>query len=234
MSQFQKSAWVDFEEGKSMRSEKKLNQVFDELQVRDYEKKRYRGWDQRLVDWREKKIIKKILEKLGKELNLILDLPCGFGRFSKLFLKRGLSLVSSDLSFSMVKRTKNKSEGNEDHFFVVGDVKKGIPFKDGAFEAVFCIRFFHHLHEREERDLILREFNRVSTRWLILSYYRWNFFHSIQRKLRRKLKRSKTEIKMLSPFELESEVESSGFHIIQTFPLFKRIHSQEIALLEKD
>ncbi len=66
---------------------------FDRHQVAEYERRRYRGLDQRLVHWRETKILKKWLKELAqKGPGLCLDAPCGYGRFSHLILKVAISL----------------------------------------------------------------------------------------------------------------------------------------------
>jgi SAM-dependent methyltransferase len=205
---------------------------FEKHEVEEYEKKRYKGQDQRLVDRREKRILRTILGKLGGSPR-VLDLPCGYGRFSRFFLDRGFSLVSSDLSFYMVKRATERSEESNLHSGVVADAKQGLPFKNGTFSLLLSMRFFHHLHEKKERVSILSEFSRVCSDWLVLSYYEKNWLHSLQRKLRRRVKKSKTMIKMISRREFYEEVEAAGLKVVEVFPLFRGIHSQHIALLNK-
>ena len=216
-----------------MMNRKSASAPFQEHEVDEYERKRYRGLDQRLVHRREKKILRKILQKVEETSFLVLDVPCGYGRFSDMILEKDLSLVSSDISFYMVKRTKEKSSHPAYPLAVVGDVKKGLPFKQGVFGLLFSIRFFHHVHRKHEREAILGEFSRVTSHWTVLSYYQMNFLHSLQRKLRRKIKQSKTRIKMIPRKDFESEVESAGYNIVRIYPLFRGIHSQHIALLRK-
>lgn len=210
-----------------------MNNPFKKQEVEDYERKRYRGVDQRLVQAREKRILRKILERIGKEDALVLDVPCGYGRFSHLMLERGCSLVSSDLSFHMVKRTMERSKESVRLSGVVADGILGLPFKQEVFDFILSMRFFHHLHQRKERKAVLEEFSRVVKEQVILSYYQINPLHVVQRKLRRRIKKSKTRIKMLSREEFEKEVEKVGFKIVYIFPLFRGIHSHHIALLRK-
>jgi len=210
-----------------------LSNSFKKQEVEDYERKRYRGLDQRLVQAREKRILRKILYRIGKEDALVLDVPCGYGRFSPLLWERGLSLVSSDLSYHMVKRARKRDEESVRISGVVADGILGLPFKQEVFDFILSMRFFHHLHQEEKRKAVLGEFSRVAKEWVILSYYQINPLHVFQRKLRRRIKKSKTRIKMLSREEFEREVEEVGFKIVHVFALFKGIHSQHIALLQK-
>ncbi len=209
------------------------NIPFAKHEVEDYERKRYRGIDQRLVDWRERRILGKIFRKTGGGSARLLDLPCGYGRFSRLIVERGFFLVSGDLSFHMVKRAIEKSGQSMPLPGVVADARQGLPFKDGSFHLVLSMRFFHHLHEESERVTILKEFSRISSAWIALSYYQTNWLHSLQRKLRRRIKRSRTRIRMTARREFFKEAGSAGLEVVRSFPLFRGIHSQHIVLLKK-
>lgn len=207
--------------------------AFEKHEVETYERKRYRGWDQRLVDAREQKILKKIFRKIGKDLKKVLDLPSGYGRFSDLVLGQGMSLVSCDLSFHMARRARERGSKSGWHQAVAADAKRGLPFKDAAFDGLLSLRFFHHVQEPEGREAILREYARVSSGWLILSFYQKNFLHSLQRRMRKKIKKTRTKIKMLERKILEREVEKAGFQKQASFPLFRGLHAQQILLLKK-
>jgi SAM-dependent methyltransferase len=206
---------------------------FNKHEVEDYERRRYRGWDQRLVDWREKKILEKILDRVGPTSELSLDIPCGYGRFSGYLSRRGRGLVSSDLSFPMVRRSIERDKASGLHYGVVADAKKGLPFQKRAFSVLLSMRFFHHLHRREDREFILREFNAVSSQWIILSFYRRTFFHRIQRRLRRRIKKTKTRIRMISKETLQEEANRAGLKIAEIYPLIRGIHAQHLVLLKK-
>jgi SAM-dependent methyltransferase len=213
-----------------------VNAPFSPEGVKDYEKRRYGGVDQRIVHRREEKLIRRILKKIivGSPADMaVLDAPCGYGRFSALLLEHGLKLVSSDLSSSMVERARERSPISGLPLSVVADIKRGLPFKTGVFGSVFSIRFFHHVHQEEERAFILREFCRVSSGWAVVSYYQANLLHALQRILRRKVKRSRTRIKMISRRQFESEVRRSGFRLEKVYPLFRGIHAYHLALLRR-
>ncbi len=214
---------------------KEINEPFQKQAVEEYERKRYRGLDQRIVDAREQSILKKFLEQITKKKGLTLDLPCGYGRFSKLLREQGLKPVNCDISFHMVKRACEKSGliASSDIAAVVANAKQGLPFKDCVFQVVFSLRFFHHLHEKQARTFILNEFSRVSKDWVVLSFYQANLLHKIQRQLRRKVKKSSAHIKMLFAEEFAEEIEQAGLKPIRIISLFKGLHSQHIALLKK-
>jgi SAM-dependent methyltransferase len=208
---------------------------FQEHEVKEYERKRYRGIDQRLVHARETHILETFLERIALESGNALDVPCGYGRFSGLFRKRKWDLVSCDYSFSMVKRARESGRESKllKDWGVVADAKQGLPFKADTFPILLCMRFWHHVHDPAERKAILGFFSRVTSGWAILSYYQINAFHRFQRRFRRKLKKSPTRIKMISRVEFHDEVQGAGFECIKVVPLFQGIHAQHVALLKK-
>jgi hypothetical protein len=182
---------------------------FTEHEVADYERRRYRGLDQRLVHAREMRILKSLLRRVVA------------------------GVVNSDLSPAMVKRAGSRLLTDGRILGAVADIKRGLPFRSDEFGLAFSVRFFHHLHQPAERQAVLFELGRVSSRWAIVSYYRLNPLHRLQRNLRRRLKRSRTRIKMLTAEEFISEANRAGFRLVRAVPLFRGIHAQQFVLLEK-
>jgi SAM-dependent methyltransferase len=207
---------------------------FTEGGVREYERKRYRGLDQRIVHSREDTLIGRLLDEAlagipaGRSARL-LDLPCGYGRFTGRLLERGGEVSTSDLSIEMVRRTRERLGAPG----AVANATQGLPFKGGAFDVIVSIRFFHHLHAPEARAVALSEFARSSARWAIVSFYRESGLHALQRKLRRLFGKSRTNIKMLEKGRFEREAEAAGFEVAAVRPLFRGIHAYHLALLKK-
>jgi hypothetical protein len=52
------------------------------MDVEEYKRTRYKGIDQKVVNKRERKILEKIFESIEEKSISILDVPCGYGRFS--------------------------------------------------------------------------------------------------------------------------------------------------------
>lgn len=211
---------------------------FRDHEVADYERRRYQGIDQRIVHRREVRLLRKALRLIDARPEdglrpLALDAPCGYGRFTGLLIEAGYRPLSCDLSLAMVKRARAKDSISPVPIGIVANVPGGLPFRGGAFPLVFSLRFFHHLHRREERRAALEEFARAGCGWAVVSFYRANALHRVQRSLRRLVKRSKTRIKMISGREFEAEAEGAGFQVIRIFPLFRGVHSHHIALLKK-
>lgn len=209
--------------------------AFEKMEVEDYEKKRYRGLDQKLVHSQETRLVARLLEIAGKFPGEALDLPCGYGRFFPLLQKKGFTPLNCDISFHMVERANARSKPVESarSWGVVADAVSGLPFKEKSFRLVFSMRFFHHLHESSDRRRVLKEFQRITAGWLLISYYQTSPLHRLQRKFRSRVKKSQTGIKMISEEKFREEAENAGFQVETIESLFWGIHSQRIALLKK-
>jgi SAM-dependent methyltransferase len=208
---------------------------FKDHEVLDYEKKRYRGFDQKIVNWRERRIIKKLLKETKGEAEKVLDLPCGYGRFSQLLTEKVPCLISGDRSFAMVKRALDNRSVSDmtSKPGAVCDAVEGLPFKTGVFDGIFSMRFFHHLHSRNSRIRVLKEFLRTSSDWVIISFYSLNPVHKLQRRMRKATGKSRTNINMMSQKDFVLEAKEAGLYVKKISPLFKGLHSQHIALLGK-
>ncbi len=207
---------------------------FRKDEVADYERRRYRGLDQRIVHNRELRILDRVFDRIGAGRALrVVDAPCGYGRFSTFLLKRASLLLSSDYSPAMVERAVTWEMDGRRPVGFVSDLKTGLALTSAAVDAVFSMRFFHHLHESADRRAVLAEYGRVSRAWAVVSFYRLTPLHRFQRFVRHHLKHAKYRIKMITRDEFVSEAREAGWEVEKIHPLLRGIHGQQIALLKK-
>src|SRR5688572_20461360 len=62
-----------------------------------YDAKRFRSLSGRLFQWSERKILQRVLKTLPAG-SLVMDAPCGTGRFQDLFLSAGMKTLGADIS----------------------------------------------------------------------------------------------------------------------------------------
>lgn len=192
-----------------------------------YEKKRYAHLDQKIVNSIEHRIVKKLLLKAKTIDGYILNSPCGYGRFTHLFDLLKLKIIFFDLHPKMVARCRDRY-GYNGHAFINGSIRT-LPFKNKSFNVVLNIRFFHHYFEQEDRFLMLRELQRVTKRYVILTYYNDTVVHKIIKKMNDKGNR----IVMFKKREFYRELLSVGLKpVIEKAPL-PFLHAQRFLLLEK-
>ena len=202
--------------------------TFTQDGVKDYESRRYRSWDQRIVHSLENRILNRIFDQIGETSGFALDLPCGYGRFTRLLLERGLDPISTDYAFEMVKRSYEKTPSHLRAAGINADAKRSLPFQNDSFSLLLSMRFFHHVFDTDELQNIMEEFARVSNKWVIASYYQSNPLHRLQRWFRGNLKKTQTRINTRSRSEVESLSRTAGLKIMKIFPLIRGIHSQHI------
>jgi len=203
------------------------------MDVEEYKRTRYKGIDQKVVNKRERKILEKIFESIEEKSISILDVPCGYGRFSELLLEKSLNLTSADVSFPMVLTTRKYSPSpNSPHHFLVGDIKH-LPLKDNSFDCIVTIRLFQHILKSSSRYQILKELHRVAKKFVILSFYRYNLLHSVERWVRCRIKNVNKKISMLPLGNFEKELSSIGFKVLNLFPVMRYFHAHNIVLLQK-
>lgn len=143
-----------------------------------------------------------------------LDVPCGAGRLALCFEMAGCGWLGVDVSPAMAKLASAAGKGRT----LVADAAK-LPFGEGIFPFLVCVRLLHRIQDREARLGILRELARVSKGPLLLTYYtKWNL-RGIQRWLRGKHPG-------LSLGQIRGELKEAGLHIKMEIPLRRMTQQQ--------
>lgn len=102
------------------------------------------------------------LVKLLKKEWKILDLACGYGRFTIPLAKRGFNVEGVDITPSLVEKANELSlkEGAKIRF-VVGDMRS-LPYKDNSFDAIICMwNSFSELFRKKDQIDSLNEIYRT-------------------------------------------------------------------------
>jgi ubiquinone/menaquinone biosynthesis C-methylase UbiE len=197
------------------------------MRTGSYEERRYTSRGQKRVDRRERRILAGFLEEAGCQ-GLVLDLPCGYGRMGDLISETGARVVHADLDPKRVRRARQQHP--ESQGFVVCDAT-GIPFRDGALRGIVAIRLLQHMPDKEVLEAVLAEMARVSSGFLLVSYYSRAALHRFQRPLRRMLwRRMKRHVLMVDDRELEKLARRQGLSLVRRRRLLPGIHAQTFAL----
>ena len=111
-------------------------------------------------EYTEKELLylKKVLGKRKK----VLDVGCGFGRFTIPLAKMGYEMQGIDITPILIKNAKNISKkAKTDIKFIVGDMRK-LPYKDNEFDAIICMwSVFIELINKKDQLRALSEMIRV-------------------------------------------------------------------------
>ena len=147
-----------------------------------YDQERFTSLSGRVFQWAERRSLNKLVRLIPRG-SRILDAPCGTGRLMDLFLQRGLAILGGDISAQMMGVARRRTiQWNGRVTFARMDFAE-VPLIDKAVTATFSMRFLPHI-EPEERVRMLREFRRVSERWIIISLSLSTPWHRLRRRLK--------------------------------------------------
>ena len=109
----------------------------------------------------ELKYLQNILNKKQK----ILDLGCGYGRFTIPLAKKGYEIEGIDITPTLISKAKKDSEKKNLRIrFKLGDMRK-LPYSDNTFDAIICMWCaFCELYKEKYQIQALKEMLRVLRR----------------------------------------------------------------------
>lgn len=193
-----------------------FSEKYDEQHAHEYLHKHRSGWSRRLSHWRDEQLARRALALAG-DPGLVLDLPCGAGRFWPLLAEKpNRVIIGADNSEAMLK-TALKAQSAD----IVKRVQPlhtsafDIALPDNAVDSIFCMRLLHHIGEPAHRLAILREFERVTRDSVIVSLWVDGNFKAWKRQ---RLERARGQKDYQNRFVLpvatvEEEFRQAGFRI---------------------
>ncbi|HJW74098.1 MAG TPA: class I SAM-dependent methyltransferase [Thermoleophilia bacterium] len=133
-----------------------------------YDSSRFKKLRGRAVDELEWLLLRRALSRLsggGKGVQTVLDVPIGTGRMARRLTERGLRVTGVDASADMLDMARTKAAAHE---YAIGRVER-LPFDDGRFDVVVCVRLFGHLTTGAKSDA-LKEFRRLGCEGAIVFF----------------------------------------------------------------
>ena len=220
----------------SKRIELDFSRKYDDEHARKYLRKHRDGFARQLSDRRDKQLARRALALAG-EPGLVLDLPCGAGRFWPLLAeKANRVIIGADNSASMVKTACQSQPAD-----VVKRVQPlqtsafAIDMPDNAVDSIFCMRLLHHVGKPEDRAVLLNEFHRVTRDSVIVSLWVDGNFKAWKRK---RAERNRQQEGYQNRFVLpvatvEAEFEQAGFRIQERLDFLPLYAMWRVYLLRK-
>lgn len=190
--------------------------------VETYERTRYRSLDQKLVDRLERRALARLVGRASRPDDAVLDMPSGYGRAAGILDERGGRVVAADRSVEMLRAARGREHGAVAH---VGADARGLPFGEGAFDGVVCLRLVQHLPDAASRAAVFGELARVAGRWAVVSAYRTGVLHHLQRRLLGR------EPMCVALGRLRRELREAGFRVDRVSRPIPFLHAQTLLLL---
>jgi ubiquinone/menaquinone biosynthesis C-methylase UbiE len=173
------------------------------------------------LDRTEKKLIRSLMRTIPKG-SLVLDVPCGAGRFHEMLTTGGCRLLAADISPEMLEVARSNRLAED---YLLADAEKlGLP--DKSVDCVFCIRLFHHLGAADTRRRIFKEFARVSKGWVLVSFYHSNCLKRFKKLLRGK----PLSGEYVSFSALRAEAAEAGLRVVRTSAVARYVLPQWFVL----
>lgn len=204
----------------------------DPFVVAHYDAERFNTTHERASTDRKWRAIRSALGDRLRSGAHVLDLPCGNGRFTRRILEAGYTLTNADLSLPMLAAAR-AAAGDGGGF--LGSVRcdaERLPFADGSFDLVMSIRFLFHV-PRELRAGILREFARVSRRFVVVDVRHKYCYATHTKRWKARLLRRPAPTPRASLFEIERDFADAGLRIEKRIWLAPVFSEKMLVVCEK-
>lgn len=224
----------------SKRIELEFSRKYDQTHAQQYLQKHQDNVSRRLSHWRDEQLARKALSLAG-DPGLVLDLPCGAGRFWPLLAEKpNRVIIGADNSADMLKTACAAQPAD-----VVKRVRPlqtsafDIDLPDNAVDSIFCMRLLHHVGQSEHRLALLREFQRVTRDSAIVSLWVDGNFKAWKRKRldsRRHAENGQNSYQnrfVLPAATVEAEFEQAGFRIQERLDFLPLYAMWRVYLLRK-
>jgi len=227
--------------GKDSRTPQAINLEFSEKYDLDhaqhYFRKHRASLSRRLSTWRELDIARRALALAGNP-GVVLDLPCGAGRFWPMLAekpdRRILAADSSKEMLDVAARMQPRSLVERVERFQCSAFETGLG--DGSVDNILCMRLLHHVIEPSHRLAMLREFHRVTRDTVCLSLWVDGNYQAYRRtKLEaRRSKAGSQNRAVVGRQTVESEFMQAGFRVKGHFDFLRFYSMWRIYVLQKE
>jgi ubiquinone/menaquinone biosynthesis C-methylase UbiE len=195
-----------------------------------YDHERFSSLSGRAFQSAERRALERILRLLPREAS-ILDAPCGTGRLMPLFLALGWRTIGVDISSEMIAVARHRTARWKGLTAFSRCDFLQIPLADRSVTATFSIRFLVHI-PADERVIMLREFRRVSQRWVVISVSLSTPWHRLRRGMKTRLGFPRPVRHPVTNAMLAQELGAAGLHEVARFWTFPVLSEQLLVVCE--
>lgn len=162
----------------------------------------------------------------------ILDAPCGTGRLLGLFLDAGLRPIGGDISAEMITVARERTHAAEPPVRFSRMDFTHVPLATHAVLATFSMRFLPHIPP-DERVRMLREFRRVSQRWVVISLSLSSPWQRLRRRIKDWLGHQKPTRHPVTNTALAEELRRAGLREVRRLWTFPVLSEQIVLICER-
>lgn len=179
----------------------------------------------------ERSLVRHLLARVGHS-RVILELPCGGGRITPTFADMTDLIIESDIAIGQIRYGRATSTIKTPRAWMTSSAFH-IPLHDNAVDGTICIRLAHHLPTPAERERLFHELMRVSSRFVIVTFFDHYSIKNLSRRLRHVF--SPKPPKLTMTIERVAELAFHGGGRLVAAPMLNRIASgHRFALIVKE
>ena len=192
---------------------------------------RFETGSRRGINAREQRAVAKIFDALP-DCHTLIDVPSGAGRFAKV-LAPNRQLIEADVAFEILEYAHERSAkaGLKIHC-LQSDASK-LPLASASVDGVFCNRLLHHILASKERENFLREFHRVTRKYLVISFFDYHAFGAVRRLIKALKGRKPAYDQQPTLDQFTEEVVRAGFIVREIVATGAPWIAQKYFVLEK-
>lgn len=149
-----------------------FSEKYDQEHAQQYLEKHQDGLARKLSHYRDQQLARRALVLAG-EPNLVLDLPCGAGRFWPMLAEQPNRIIlAADNSIDMLNIALASQPAHiTEQVRAFQTSAFAIDLPDNSVDSIFCMRLLHHIEESEHRLALLKEFHRTTRDSVIISLW---------------------------------------------------------------
>lgn len=197
-----------------------FSEKYDQAHAQQYLEKHQAGLARKLSNYRDQQLARRALA-LADEPNLVLDLPCGAGRFwSTLAEQPNRIILAADNSADMLATAMaSQPQHITEHVRTLQTSAFAIDLPNNSVDSIFCMRLLHHIQQPEHRLALLKEFYRTTRDSVIISLWVDGNYKAWRRKKLEKKRAQRGQVQknsnrfVISQKTVEKEFTQAGFSI---------------------
>jgi ubiquinone/menaquinone biosynthesis C-methylase UbiE len=194
----------------------------------EYDMRHRRTATRRRVTRREVRLVAELLGRPGPK-GLLIDAACGTGRISEGLRVWGWEIVALDASLDMLKQGVQARRLQAERAVNASIFR--LPYGDKKADGMVCIRFMHHLPEKNQRLVVLEELARVCRGPLVVSIWTRCNLQFLRRRLKNLLGRRGSARYPLNLRSFRKEAKQAGLEVRKIRRLFPLISETMYVLL---
>ena len=167
------------------------------------------------------------------EVKTVLDAPCGVGRLSLWLAQKGFKVSAVDLGESAVQLTNELLRDQSFKETAESQDIFNMRFENGEFDASVCFRLLHHFEDSVDQQALVAELCRVSSQYVVISYFSAYSVTSLRRRLRKTMTGKPIKQNPMSLSQLKGLFAAREFQLLGTVQRSGLLHSLQVAVFER-